>query len=86
MLAERLKCNLCTGPLAESSFWRTYDQQEIDLVEEWGGHLSAAEVKWPPRSEARVPRGWRHAYPDSSFRVIHQGNHLDFIAAADRRS
>lgn len=53
--AERLKCNLYIGPLAESSFWRTYDRQETDLVEEWGGHLSVAEVKWSPRSEARAP-------------------------------
>ena len=81
VLAERLKYNLYTGRLAESSFWRTYDRQEIDLVEEWGGHVSAAEVKWSPRSEARAPRGWRHAYPDSSFRVVHQGNYLDFITA-----
>ena len=81
VLAERLKYNLYTGRLAESSFWRTYDRQEIDLVEEWGGHVSAAEVKWSPRSEARAPRGWRHAYPDSSFRVVHQENYLDFITA-----
>ena len=81
VLAERLKYNLYTGSLAESSFWRTYDRQEIDLVEEWGGHLSAAEVKWSPRSKTRPPRGWRHAYPDSSFQVVHQGNYLDFIAA-----
>ena len=34
---ERLKHNLYTGRFAESYFWRTYDQQEVDLVEEHGG-------------------------------------------------
>ena len=76
---ERLKYNLYTGRLAESYFWRTYDRQEIDLVEEWGGGIHAVEMKWSAHSKARVPRGWSVAYPDSSFRVVHQENYLDFI-------
>ena len=39
ILAERLKYNLYNGHLAESYFWRTYDRQEIDLVEEWGANF-----------------------------------------------
>ena len=80
ILVERLKYNLYTGHLAESYFWRTYDRQEIDLVEAWGGHLGAAEVKWSRRSLSGPPRAWRKAYPDSSFRVVHQENYLDFIS------
>ena len=82
VLVERLKHNLYTGRLAESYFWRTYDRQEIDLIEAWGGHLHAAEVKWSPRSASGPPRGWRQAYPGSSFRVVHQENYLDFIMPA----
>ena len=82
VLVERLKHNLYTGRLAESYFWRTYDRQEIDLIEAWGGHLHAAEVKWSPRSASGPPRGWRQAYPGSSFRVVHQENYLDFITPA----
>ena len=67
--------------MADFYFWRTYDQQEIDLIEEWGGRLHAAEIKWSPRATTRLPRGWRQAYPVSSFRVVHQGNYLDFITA-----
>ena len=77
---ERLKYNLYTGRLAESYFWRTYDHQEIDLIEEWGGRIDAAEMKWSPRSKARPPQGWREAYPDSTFRVVHRENYLGFIA------
>ena len=83
ILVERLKYNLYTGHLAESRFWRTYDQQEIDLVEEWGGRLRGAEMKWSPRHSGQPPRGWRLAYPDSSFQVVHPGNYLDFIGAVD---
>ena len=78
---ERLKFNLYTGRLAQSYFWRTYDRQEIDLVEEHGGHLYAAEMKWSRRSGARAPRGWRGTYPDSSFRIVDPENYLDFITA-----
>ena len=82
ILVERLKRHLYTGRLVESCFWRTWDRQEIDLVEEWGGRLYATEVKWSPRSAARVPGGWRQAYPGSSFRVVHRESYLDFITSA----
>ena len=78
-LVERLKYNLYTGRLVENYFWRTYDQQEIDLIEEWGGRLHAAEMKWSSQSPARMPHAWPRAYPDSSFEVVHKGNYLDFI-------
>ena len=51
-------------------------------VEEWGGRLYAAEMKWSPRSAARTPGGWRQAYPDSAFRTVHRENYLDFITAS----
>ena len=82
---ERLKRNLYTGRLAESYFWRTYDGQEIDLVEDWGGRLRAAEMKWSPRRAARAPGAWRNAYPDADFEVIHRENYLDFIAGQTRQ-
>ena len=81
ILVERLKCNLYMGRLVESSFWRTHDRQEIDLVEEWGGRLYGTEVKWSPRAATRVPGGWRRAYPGSAFRVVHRESYLDFIAS-----
>ena len=79
ILVERLKYNLYNGHLAESYFWRTYDRQEIDLVEEWGGRLLATEMKWTARSH-KAPGAWRKAYPDSSFQVVHPENYLGFIS------
>ena len=82
IMVERLKCNLYTGRQAESYFWRTYDRQEIDLVEERGGRLDGVEMKWTPRPRLRAPRAWREAYPASSFRVVDRDNYLDFITGA----
>ena len=78
---ERMKRNLYTDTLTDSYFWRTYDRQEVDLVEEWNGALHAAEMKWSPRKTARPPAGFRRAYPDATFRVVHRENYLDFITA-----
>ena len=86
VMVERLKRNLYTGHLAESYFWRTYDRQEIDLVEEWGGHLQAVEMKWSPKPKVRVPGGWRQTYSGSSFQIVHPGNYLDFIAPSGLRA
>ncbi len=77
-ITERLKRNLYTNRNVSSYFWRTYDQQEIDLVEEQDGQCRAYEIKWSPRWE-KPPKSWEKAYPDASYNVIHRENYLDFI-------
>lgn len=81
ILTERMKRNLYTGHLADSYFWRTYDRQEVDLIEEWNGALHATETKWSP-GRVKAPAGFRRAYPDATFRVVHQKDYLDFITGA----
>ena len=81
-LAERMKYNLYTGRHAMSYFWRTYDRQEIDLVEDWRGQLAAAEMKWSPKAKAKMPGGWRKTYPQSTFQVVHPENYLQFVTEA----
>ena len=80
VMVERLKYNLYTGRQVESRFWTTREGEEIDLVEERGGHLDGLEMKWSPHPGLRAPRAWREAYPESSFRVVDRENYLDFIA------
>jgi GTPase SAR1 family protein len=36
-------------------FWRTYDQQEIDIVEERDGKLSGYEGKWSTKKSVSPP-------------------------------
>lgn len=80
LMTERLKFNSYNGNLTNTYFWRTYDQQEIDLVEEGAGKLSAYEFKWNPKRKAKAPGGWTRAYPDAPFEVINRDNYLEFIA------
>lgn len=80
LMAERLKHNSYTGRRANQYFWRTYDQQELDLVEEVNGTLSGYEFKWNPKKSHRAPGGWKKAYPEASFEVITTDNYLDFVS------
>lgn len=57
-------------------FWRTYQQQEIDLVMEKGGKLSACEIKWK-KKPSRPPKTWLEAYPNSTWESITKDNYLD---------
>tara|TARA_R110002050_G_scaffold158191_2_gene286979 strand:+ start:775 stop:1923 length:1149 start_codon:yes stop_codon:yes gene_type:complete len=79
LMAERQKFNSYTQKRVNRYFWRTYDQQEIDLIEEEADHLSAFEFKWSPSKSPKIPGGWKNAYPEASFKVINTNNYLDFI-------
>jgi predicted AAA+ superfamily ATPase len=79
VVAERLKRNLYREVSVQSYFWRTYDQKEIDLVEDSGGCLHAYEMKWTPSKILRPPRSWQEAYPEASFDVVHRDNYLNFV-------
>lgn len=79
LLAERLKFQHYNGIHSNNYFWRTYQQQEIDLIEEREGKLFAYEIKWRSGKVVRIPSAWVKAYPESSFEVIHPENYLEWI-------
>lgn len=79
MFVERLKYRAYRSLYANMYFWRTYDRQEIDLVEEHGGNLYGYEFKWSESKPVPTPKNWLNSYPDASFTVINAGNYQDFI-------
>lgn len=60
-------------------FWRTYDQHEIDLVEELDGRLLGFECKWAPKSRVKVPKDWLQNYPEAVFKAVSRGNWMDYL-------
>jgi predicted AAA+ superfamily ATPase len=70
MVIERLKFRAHHNLHARDYFWRTWEQQEIDLLEEYDGHLHAYEFKWSPRKSAVMPSAFQQAYPDATWQVI----------------
>ena len=79
LIAERIKKNAYAEKQVQYYFWRTYDQQEIDLLEINNGQLSANEFKFSPGKKAGLPEFFRKNYPESSFEIITKENYLDWI-------
>lgn len=78
MFAERLKTQHYLRIHANNFFWRTYDQKEVDLVEERDGTLYGFAFKWKARP-GKAPKLWLETYPEATYSVIHQENFLDFL-------
>jgi len=79
ILSERMKFNSYRGHHPQYFFWRTYDGQEIDLLElDNKQHLQALECKWQ-KQQVKIPGAFSKAYPEANFSVIHQDNYLEWI-------
>ncbi len=79
LLSERIKYQQYNGMVVNNYFWRTYQQQEIDWIEDRGGELYAYELKWKTDKKDKIPSAWKEAYPDSKFEVMSSDNYLDWI-------
>lgn len=79
LMMERRKRNHYLNHRVNSYFWRTYDQQEIDLIEDVAGHLNAFEFKFNPKKSPKPPKAWRVNYPEATYEVIHKDNFIEFI-------
>lgn len=75
IISERIKFQQYSGMIVNNFFWRTYDQQEIDWVEERGGQLHGFEFKWSENKHPRAPLGWSKTYPDASYSVVNPDNY-----------
>ncbi len=78
IFAERVKKLDYQQTVVNRYFWRTWDQQEIDLVEEVNGQLSAFEFKWGDKATT-PPKAWVEAYPDAGFQVVSRENFGQFV-------
>ena len=82
-ISERLKKQFYRETLVYNYFWRTYDQQEIDWIEDRGGKVYAYELKWNEKKKHRVPKAWKNNYPDSEFKTVSPSNFHDWINESD---
>lgn len=82
-ISERKKKQFYRGTLVYNYFWRTYDQQEIDWVEDRGGSLYAYEFKWNEKRKSKVPIAWKNAYPDAQFEIITPSNFHNWLEEKD---
>ena len=77
-ISDRLKRSHNNRLGSKFYFWRTYDQQEIDLIEDQDGHLTAIEMKSGSKLPS-APKSFSETYPDATFSVLNANNYMDFI-------
>lgn len=78
-VSERFKYIHYNRIIANSYFWRTYDQQEIDLIEERNGKIYAYEFK-QGKTKAKMPKIFEQTYPGAEFFVVNTENLMEFLS------
>lgn len=80
IINERIKQQHYNQWLVNNYFWRTYDQQEIDWVEDRGGELHGYEFKYSPKKTKKAPAKWSKAYPNAYFEVVSGDGYYDWLS------
>ncbi len=78
LVTERIKKQSYKKIYSNNYFWRTWDQKEIDFVEEREGKLFGFEFKYTPK-KVKLPQEFLDTYPNASIDVITKDNYLDFV-------
>jgi len=79
VIAERMKLLRYDNRDTKQYFWRTTQQQEIDLIEESEGQFNAYELKWNKDKKVRFPQTFTENYPNTKTFVISPANIEDFL-------
>lgn len=80
IISERVKALRYKSWYGRTYFWRTYQQQEIDWIEEIDGAFSAYEFKWnPKKSKAKFSSTFLDNYPIKKTMVVTTENADEFI-------
>lgn len=85
LVSERKKQNEYKDGLTRMWFWRSSQQQEVDLVEEKSGKLYGFEFKWLNKGKARLPATFLNAYKAEPT-VIDRKNFRDFVIKPTAKS
>ncbi|HZL09114.1 MAG TPA: ATP-binding protein [Prolixibacteraceae bacterium] len=77
LISERLKQNTYKDTFSKMYFWRTKQQQEIDLVEEINGEIVGYEFKWKNK-KIKIPDKFIETYKAKGI-LIDRNNFREFV-------
>ena len=77
-ILERIKRNKYNNIFANYYFWRTYDQKEIDFIEERDGKLFAYEFMLN-KEHSKAPSIFLETYKNSQYQTINRENYYKFL-------
>lgn len=79
LVTERIKKQEYKKIYSNNYFWRTWDQKEIDFLEEREGKLFGFEFKYGSK-KVKLPQEFLDTYSNAGIEIISKENYLDFIA------
>lgn len=86
-IAERLKSNNNNRRYVNTYFWRTYDQKEIDFIEEHSGLFEEYEFKWRKETKAfKPPKTFLETYENSTIQRIDKLNYYKNLTESYAKS
>lgn len=68
-ISERIKSNSYNKRKVNCYFWRTYDQKEIDYVEETDGKITGYEMKYSEKQKIKIPKGFSENYNAEVYKI-----------------
>ncbi len=78
LIAERRKLHLYHRTLTRQFYWRTSQQQEVDLIEVKDGAMQAFEFKWNNKKSSKLPKTFTNNYHIEG-KAIDRKNYGDFL-------
>ncbi len=79
LISERRKLLSYEESMARTFFWRTFQQQEIDYLEEYFDGIHAFEFKWNEKAGYKFPFTFLKNYTVLSEKVVHRMNYDEFL-------
>jgi predicted AAA+ superfamily ATPase len=79
LIAERFKRNHYVHHYCNPYFWRTFDQAEVDYIEEYDGQLHLFEMKWKQQRK-RMPESILTNYEIGSTSFLDSENFANFLS------
>jgi len=85
LISERLKHLQYNNITANTYFWRTNQQQEVDYVEEQNGELFGYEFKWNNKRTIKFPKTFSQTY-NAKTEGITRGNFRTFVSPTTEKT
>lgn len=79
IISERIKHLNIQQNEAESYFWRTTQQQEIDYIERNTDKILACEIKWNAKSKYKIPVTFSTNYENVTSKIVTPDTYEQFL-------
>lgn len=79
VISELYKRNDYKKQFGKFFFWRSHDQQEVDLVIQQNDRLDTFEIKWSEKNKPRLSKTFSSNYPEHSFSFINYENIEEYL-------